>query len=324
MNMTKTVSTEDAKLLHESRKKMYDQAEQYRNSFIDKKSGLIDQKYLEHRSCPVCGATDSREIFKKSGGTYVACNKCEMIFLNPVFKDDELVRYYQLNNSNQALAHNSETEFYRRIYTSGLDLICKYKSSGNLLDIGCSSGFFLDIAANKFSPHGIELNKAEVAIARAKGHPVWDQPIDMVDFEGNDKFDVISLWDVFEHIKDGKSYLQKLKGKLKSDGVIFLQIPSADSLAARIMRDKCNMFDGLEHVNLYSYRTITALALASGYKVQGIESIIDELKPVLNYLRYEDPYNGSFSQSSDLDFLKQDLILSRMLGYKLQVVLSVA
>lgn len=322
--MTKTVSTEDAKLLHESRKKMYDQAEQYRNSFIDKKSGLIDQKYLEHRSCPVCGATDSREIFKKSGGTYVACNKCEMIFLNPVFKDDELVRYYQLNNSNQALAHNSETEFYRRIYTSGLDLICKYKSSGNLLDIGCSSGFFLDIAANKFSPHGIELNKAEVAIARAKGHPVWDQPIDMVDFEGNDKFDVISLWDVFEHIKDGKSYLQKLKGKLKSDGVIFLQIPSADSLAARIMRDKCNMFDGLEHVNLYSYRTITALALASGYKVQGIESIIDELKPVLNYLRYEDPYNGSFSQSSDLDFLKQDLILSRMLGYKLQVVLSVA
>lgn len=320
--MTKTVSTEDAKLLHESRKKMYDQAEQYRNSFIDKKSGLIDQKYLEHRSCPVCGATDSREIFKKSGGTYVACNKCEMIFLNPVFKDDELVRYYQLNNSNQALAHNSETEFYRRIYTSGLDLICKYKSSGKLLDIGCSSGFFLDIAANKFSPHGIELNKAEVAIARAKGHPVWDQPIDMVDFEGNDKFDVISLWDVFEHIKDGKSYLQKLKGKLKSDGVIFLQIPSADSLAARIMRDKCNMFDGLEHVNLYSLRTITELAINAGYKVQGIESVIDELKPVQNYLRYEEPYNGSFSHSSALDFLTPDLILSRMLGYKLQVVLT--
>jgi 2-polyprenyl-3-methyl-5-hydroxy-6-metoxy-1,4-benzoquinol methylase len=322
MKMTKTVSTEDAKLLHDSRKKMYDQAEQYRNSFLDKKSGLINQKYLENRSCPVCEATDSKEIFKKGGGTYVICNKCEMIFLNPVFKDDELVRYYQSNNTNQALAHNSEIEFYRRIYTSGLDLICKYKSSGNLLDIGCSSGFFLDISAEKFNPYGIELNKSEVEIARAKGHIVWDKPLDMVAFEGEDKFDVITLWDVFEHIKDGRTYLQNLKSKIRSGGVVFLQIPSADSLAARIMRDKCNMFDGLEHVNLYSRQTIAKVAENAGYRILGMVSVIDELKPLLNYLSYEDPYYGQFRGAGDIDFLSQDLIISKMLGYKLQVLLS--
>lgn len=320
--MTNTESTKDAKQLHASRRTMYDQAAQYRNSFINKTSGLIDDKYLEYRACPVCGATKSREIFTKSGGTYVVCEKCSMVFLNPVFKDEELCKYYQFNNSNQALAHDSESDFYVRIYNAGLELISKYKSGGSLLDIGCSSGLFLDVASSKFSPYGIELNKAEVLVARSKGHLVWDQPIDMVSFERNDKFDVITLWDVFEHIKDGKTYLQNLKAKLRANGVIFLQIPSADALAARVMREKCNMFDGLEHVNIYSLRTITTLATKAGFKIQGVVSIIDELDPLVNYLRYEDPYNGSFSQGVELDFLTPDLILSRMLGYKLQVVLS--
>lgn len=320
--MSKILGSENAKSLHENRKKMYSQAEQYRNFFIDKITGLIDEKYLEKRVCPVCSASDSREIFKKNGGTYVCCNQCEMVFLNPVFKDDELVSYYQFNNSNQALAHDSESDFYRRIYTAGLEFITKYVAKGNLLDVGCSSGLFLDIAASKFSSCGIELNRAEVEIARSKGHHVWDQQIDQINLEGNERFDVITLWDVFEHIKDGKIYLDKLKEKIKDDGIIFMQIPSADSLAARIMREKCNMFDGLEHVNLYSPKTITQLALNSGYKILAIESAIDELKPVMNYLGYEDPYNGSFIERNDLDFLTPDLILSRMMGYKLQVIIQ--
>ena len=321
--MTNAISTVDAKQLHENRRSMYEQAEQYRKSFIDKATDLIDEKYLEKRACPVCGSCESREIFKKNGGTYVVCDNCSMVFINPVFRDRELVEYYKFNNSNQAMAHSSEIDFYRRIYTSGLEMIAKYKIAGKILDIGCSSGLFLDIAATNYSPYGIELNEADVRIARAKGHRIWDQPIEIVTFGDNDKFDVITLWDVFEHIKDGKTYLQNLKVKLREDGVIFLQIPNAGALAARIMRDKCNMFDGLEHVNLYSLKTITLLAASAGYKVQGLVSVIDELKPVINYLEYEDPYNGSFRESSDLDFLTQDLVLSKMLGYKLQVVLAV-
>ena len=321
--MTNSISTVDAKLLHENRRLMYEQAEQYRKSFIDKATDLIDEKYLESRACPVCGEYESREVFKKSGGTYVVCDNCSMVFINPVFKDQELVKYYRFNNSNQAIAHSSEIDFYRRIYTSGLEMIAKYKSTGAILDIGCSSGLFLDIAASKYSSYGIELNEADVRIARSKGHHVWDQPIEIVAFGDNDKFDIITLWDVFEHIKDGKTYLQNLKVRLQEDGIVFLQIPNADALAARVMRDKCNMFDGLEHVNLYSIKTISTLAANAGFRVRGVVSVIDELKPVINYLGYEDPYNGTFQENESFDFLTKDLVLSKMLGYKLQLVLSI-
>ena len=320
--MTEFKATEDARLLHDGRDSMYRESDKYRSSFINCKTGLLDKKYLCNRVCPTCGASENRELFVKNGGTYVACNSCDMVFLNPVFTDKALTLYYQNNNSCQAQAHISESDFYCRIYNAGLNQICRFIKTGNLLDIGCSGGFFLDIASDNYRTHGIELNFSEAAIARSKGHHIWEQSVDSLNFEDKDKFDVITLWDVFEHIKDGNCFLLNLKDKLRTGGVIFLQVPNVGSLAARVMKDKCNMFDGLEHVNLYNPKTISALAENAGYNVLYIESIIDELKPVLNYLRYEDPYKGSFGELIDFDFLTPNLISSRLLGYKLQVILA--
>jgi hypothetical protein len=52
-----------------------------------------------------------------------------------------------------------------------------------------------------------------------------------------------------------------------------------------------------------------------------VMSVIDELKPTLNYLRYDDPYQGSFAPPTDLVFLDSETIHANKLGYKLQVVL---
>jgi 2-polyprenyl-3-methyl-5-hydroxy-6-metoxy-1,4-benzoquinol methylase len=320
-NTMNNIETKDAKSLHQNRNRMYKDSDLYRKSFIDPSTGIMDRIYVENRSCPVCGSSSCSEIFVKNGGIYVSCNECTMIFLNPVFKDKDLLNYYQNNNSNQALAHESESDFYRKIYSAGLNNIAAVKREGSILDIGCSSGFFLDIAQErKYLTHGIELNKAEIEIARTKGHSVWDIPFDRINIDN--QFDIITLWDVFEHIKDGVNYLKELRSKLVSSGIVFLQIPNADSLAARIMRERCNMFDGLEHVNLYSLRTITRTANEAGFKVHSTFSIIDELQPVLNYLYYEDPYNGSFSARDDFNFIVPNLIHEKYMGYKLQVILE--
>jgi SAM-dependent methyltransferase len=318
----KNLDTQDAKSLHQNRQKMYDEAGKYRSSFVDPATGLISGKYVENRLCPVCGSAEHRFLFVKNGGSYVACNDCSMIFLNPVFNDDDLIEYYQNNTAVQALAHASEDDFYRKIYGVGLEAITGVRESGTVLDIGCSSGLFLDIAKEKgFQTYGIELNKTEVAIARSKGHVIWDVPIQDLRLEPT--FDIITLWDVFEHIKDGVAYLTNLKHWLSKNGVLFMQIPNANSLAPRIMRDKCNMFDGLEHVNLYSPNTISAVAASAGYRVQSIFSVIDELKPIKNFLSYEDPYRGSFSAKDEFDFLVPEIIHAKLLGYKLQVVLTI-
>jgi SAM-dependent methyltransferase len=310
------------KELHEHRKQMYDSADAYRRSFINSETGLLDDKYLESRYCPVCGSEKHRVIFLKNGGQYVVCENCSMVFLNPVFKDEFLESYYINNNANQAGAHVDESTFYRSIYSSGIDQIATAKNCSTILDIGCSSGLFLDIAKERgFETFGIELNKLEFNIAVNKGHKVWNEPVDRVEFPF--PFDVITLWDVFEHIKDGQAYLRFLRSHLVEDGLIFMQIPSSQSLAARILHERCNMFDGLEHVNLYNEKTIRHLVDQVGYDVVGLKSVIDELGPVNNYLHYEDPYFGSFKGDPSISFLSPEVIHQELLGYKFQITLKV-
>ncbi len=102
-----------------------------------------------------------------------------------------------------------------------------------------------------------------------------------------------------------------------------MQIPSSQSLAARILHEKCNMFDGLEHVNLYNKKTILHLVDQVGYDVVELRSVIDELAPISNYLHYEDPYFGSFKGDRDISFLSTEVIHQELLGYKLQITLRV-
>ena len=247
--------TEDARELHQQRQAMYEAVDKYRKSFIDESTGMIHRKYTESRQCPVCNSGDHRILFKKNGGQHVMCKDCKMIFVNPVMKDKDLVEYYKNNTSVQASAHEREIAFYRKIYNFGLDQIVQVKSAGDLLDIGCSSGLFLDVAMSRgFKTYGAELNLAEAAIAKSKNHTVWNVPLQEI--QESRIFDVITLWDVFEHIKNGVEYLIDLRRRLVRGGVLFMQIPSADSLAARILRERCNVFDGIEHVNLYSVNTI--------------------------------------------------------------------
>ena len=316
-----SLDTSDAKQLHDSRQKMYEVTDSYRESFIDPETGQLRARISEQRACPVCGSQDHSELFRKNGGRYVRCQSCNMLYLNPVLKDAELALYYQNNNAAQALAHVEEADFYRRIYNAGLDLMGQHTGAARMLDIGCSSGLFLDIARSRgYKTFGIELNKAELGIAQKKGHAVWG--CELRDVASVERFDVICLWDVFEHIKDGVGYLRQLAQRTRGTGsLVFIQVPNAASLAARVMREKCNMFDGIEHVNLYSPATITETANRAGFDVLAMNSVIDELKPMLNYLRYDDPYKGSFSPSPDLTFLDVGVIHANRLGYKLQVVL---
>ena len=307
--------------LHQGRRHMYDICNTYHRSFIDESTGLISDHLLEGRCCPVCAFDASQKIFIKNGGTYVKCNKCGMIYLNPVFKDDELRRYYENNSTVQADSHTNESAFYYAIYSRGLINIQKYSLPGSILDIGCSSGFFLDVAIDYgWQTYGIELNRSEFLIAQSKKHKVWNLPIEEI--SPNTKFTAIFMWDVLEHIKDGNKYLDYLRNHIADNGLIFLQIPNAASIAARVLQDRCNMFDGIEHVNLYTPKTITVLCERLGYHILYMETVIDELHVLKKYLNYEDPYFGNHIECPELDFLTTELIHKYKLGYKLQLILK--
>ena len=133
--------------VHQGRRKMYRIVDETHNQYINSATGEYKQELLEKVSCFVCLSDRYVHLFKKRGGHYVRCSNCSHIYLNPMFLDDALQTYYWQLHSVQAEAIENESEFYREIYTQGLQLIQRHMSGGNIFDIGCSSGFFLDIAA---------------------------------------------------------------------------------------------------------------------------------------------------------------------------------
>ena len=72
-----------------------------------------------------------------------------MVYLNPVFKNKSLILHYKNLCDLQSAIIKNENRFYIKIYTKGLNAIEKYKKRGSLLDVGCSSGYFLDLAKKK-------------------------------------------------------------------------------------------------------------------------------------------------------------------------------
>lgn len=312
--------SQDARRLHLGRKFSYERLTRYRARFIDPATGRFYPHLLRSRACPVCDGTDHVEVFVKDGGTTVKCLACTMVFLNPCFTEEALAHYYRDLDSGQAEIVAREGDFYREIYGLGLASIERHASPGTLLDIGCSSGAFLDLARERgWRTLGIEPGLHEAELARARGHEVTNARLDELD--AGAQFDVVSLWDVFEHIPDGRRYWQAIDRHLSPRGVVLLQIPNSDALAARMLREHCHMHDGLEHVNLYNPSTIRRFAESVGYRVLELASVISEISVINNYLHYEDPYFGSSSFGPDLlGLIDEQAIHEKLLGYKLQVV----
>lgn len=310
--------------LHQERVKLWDAGIANHAKYINKKTNLFEKKWVQHRNCPVCKQDNYVKMFEKEGGEYVKCLECSMVYSNPIFTSDALTDYYKNNHASQAELVQSDNTFYVNLYNKGLDSIEKITKVDSILDIGCSSGIFLDTAQKRnYETNGIELNKKEFELTKEKGHIAYNDLLQNLSFDK--KFDAITMWDVFEHIGDGEANLNDMKNVLSADGVIFLQIPSADSLAAKILQEKCNMFDGLEHVNLYGVDTITKLAEKCGLKVLHLESVISEIGVINNFLNYEHPYFGTTTNKKFIpNLINEETLHEKLLGYKLQIVLGKA
>jgi hypothetical protein len=82
-------------------------------------------------------------------------------------------------------------------------------------------------------------------------------------------FDVVSLWDVLEHLSDPKQTLKKIHAMLPSEGLLILNLPMIDTLPARVMGFRWPFYLNV-HIYYFTLKTIEALLLETGYEIQGV------------------------------------------------------
>src|SRR5574343_505555 len=243
----------------------------------------MPEDIFEEIRCCVCGNQNKQNFkvkYQKEKFAVVVCNDCDFHFIPPYYRKRITYGNYKDEKVTEALRQgNNWVKVQRHILR--MKFIRKYKSSGDLFDLGAGWGHFM-LAAKEtgFNVSGIEISEQPYLYSKNDLKlPV--EHIDFFDMKEEKKFDVITMWDVLEHIDKADAFVEKCSRVTKPGGILVLQVPQIDSYYAKKYKDNWKMM-GLDHVNYFSKKTITILLEKYGYKVEKIKSSF-ELKLFLMY-----------------------------------------
>ena len=194
--------------------------------------------------------------------------KLDMLETFPQPKVEELGSYYQ---SSDYISHtDAKKSLIDKVYqivkkyalNRKLKLINSFNTSeNNLLDIGCGTGDFLvTCKSNGWNVVGVEPNNNAKKLAESKLNRQSTSTIfSDIDQLTSEKFDVITLWHVLEHVPNLELYISKLKSLLKPNGVLVIAVPNFKSFDALYYKQYWAAFDVPRHLWHFSQTAIQKL-----------------------------------------------------------------
>ncbi|MBN1348785.1 class I SAM-dependent methyltransferase [candidate division KSB1 bacterium] len=227
--------------------------------------------------CILCNSVACRTLHIKNMHEILRCDQCGFIFakvsIDETDKESFVKKLYD-KNYFEGNAHWFDKNLgYGKNYfeEKGFDQTVNANrhlkkieklilSKGRLLDVGCAAGFFLNVARQRgWEVAGLELSAD--AAAYAKAH--FDLDISIGSFETASlpaaSFDVITAWDVIEHLLDPLAFVENAARLLKNNGLMVLGTPNIGSLAYKFRKIRWIQLKPPEHVCYYNPETLKRL-----------------------------------------------------------------
>lgn len=217
-------------------------------------------------NCYLCQNPMSFFMYK-NGYTIYRCPACGLAETNLNRNYESFVKehygrgYFTGNPQCSAYANYKDDKPYIvRNMKKFLSRVRSFKPSGKLLDVGCAMGFFVELALSAgYDAYGFD--PSEYATSKAKkllGKRIKIGTIQSIKYKPK-SFDVITLFDVFEHLGDPRQDLLRLKGFLKDDGIIVIATGDSDSYAAKVLKRRWTFFIPPQHLFFFNRKNIDNL-----------------------------------------------------------------
>jgi 2-polyprenyl-3-methyl-5-hydroxy-6-metoxy-1,4-benzoquinol methylase len=199
-----------------------------------------------------------------------------------------------------------------------LDKFEYYRKNNRILDIGCGSGFFLEVAKNRgwqvfgteYTVEAIEIcNKKEISMHLGKLDPLW--------FDEN-FFDIIVSIEVIEHINNPLEELNNIKTILREGGLFYFTTPNFNSIERFILRDKYSVIEYPEHLSYYNSFSIKILLKKIGLKKIKITTTGISLNRLF-FKKNRNP-NGIINSENKDEFIRESLEKNRGLRFSKIVI----
>jgi 2-polyprenyl-3-methyl-5-hydroxy-6-metoxy-1,4-benzoquinol methylase len=211
----------------------------------------------------------ARDINWKSPGEFslVRCDACGLVYLSPAPEVHEMDQFYQPQYYTRASGAVAVTDEVKKRLIEGFTYrwngLSRRCPRGRLLDVGCGDGHFLAFMRQRgWEVWGSEISEIACRYAVATlGMPV--ERILCGDFLTaplpEASFDLVTLFDVLEHLDRPREVLRKCGRLLKPGGVLFLQVPNYGALGRRLFGAYWIHIDAPRHLVHFTRRTIAPL-----------------------------------------------------------------
>ena len=237
--------------------------------------------------CDVCATTGYHKNWGSvegiDGASYdlLECPDCSFVHVWPIPTEKFIDDFYRNHYQGRVKTNINEKENPLKVNKSALEdcrkkikYVERYatnlKKSNRVLDVGCGHGFFVHTSNQKgFLAEGVDIDQQAVEYGRKQLNlTIHSHSIESLDTLGKStgQFDLITFWQVLEHLRLPGSTVRAAKSLLRPGGYIAGSVPNLGGIGAKIQGKKWYLMVPPEHLNYFNEQSFKAMLVTAGYQ----------------------------------------------------------
>jgi 2-polyprenyl-3-methyl-5-hydroxy-6-metoxy-1,4-benzoquinol methylase len=229
--------------------------------------------------CPMCGSERFTIAFEEPPYSVRRCSACGQGWASPRLSSRDLARMYTddsywRSTSPKTLGYHdyrADEELYLKTFRRRLGFaLANGPQAGAALDVGCAAGFCMAALRELgFEAHGVEISEtiARHAIDHFNFDTVHVGTLADAPFAAG-SFELITMWDVIEHVVDPRELLATARRLLKPGGLLVIETQDINSHFARALGPRWHHYKHAEHIYHFTPSTLRTLIEDAGFRVE--------------------------------------------------------
>lgn len=247
------------------------------------KNEKLDHDCFVEVTCPACGRDSNSFEFEKDGFKFNRCNYCNTLYVSPRPNENKLLEYYGHSKSieyftKEILEKTKEIRkqmIFKPRAQKIIDLLANIQLKRNVLvDVGGGNGLFLeslDSAGAGFEKYiNVEPSNEGANLTLERGFDVFNGFIE--DFNSDIKIDLITAFELIEHLFDPMAFLNKISSLLNAGGVFILTTPNIEGFDLLLLGSKSDNIGAPNHLNYFNPQSIKILLEKCNFEIIHIET----------------------------------------------------